>query len=115
MNPFDAWRHDLMLEEELTADIIDRIRGVHGDRADRALKGLAEDRVKQYNDFTVVVGHRDEYIIEAQSCTCEDYQYNLDPEDPTDQCWHVIAAEIADILDEADTYNMWYADMRDFI
>jgi predicted nucleic acid-binding Zn finger protein len=71
--------------------------------------------VKEYRDFTVVVGHGDEYIVEDDSCTCKDAEYNLDAGDPTDLCWHAIAVAIAERIDAVDHHDMWYSDVRDFI
>lgn len=102
-----------MLEETqtLTAPIVDTLIDHHGDRAKRAITAVTESRIKQYKDFTIVVGHHEEYIIENNSCTCDDVQYNLDHDDPTDRCWHSIAAEIATILDTADHHDIWYTDV----
>lgn len=87
----------------------------HGGRGRRAIDAVSEERVKQYLDFTVVVGHGDEYIIENGRCNCKDAAYNLDPDDPSQQCWHALAVDIADRIDAIDHHDLWYAEVRDFL
>ncbi|MFB6174064.1 MAG: hypothetical protein ABEI39_05415 [Halobacteriales archaeon] len=109
------WRADLEAAGELTPGIVDRIAAAHGDRGLRAIDAVSEERVKQYRDFTVVVGHEDEYIIEDGACTCKDAEYNLDPEDPDQRCWHALAVEIARRVGAVDHHEMWYSEVRDFL
>jgi predicted nucleic acid-binding Zn finger protein len=111
----DDWRDVLAETGELDADIVRRILEQHGDRGQRAIEAVTEERVKQYRDFTVVVGHSDEYVVEDESCTCEDAHYNLDPEDPGQRCWHALAVAIATRIDAVDHHDMWYSDVRDFL
>jgi len=100
---------------ELTPEGVDRITAVHGDRGQQAIEAVAEERVKRYRDFTVVVGHDDEYIVEDDGCTCADAEYNLDAEDPDQLCWHAIAVHVAEAIDATDDHDMWYSDVRDFL
>jgi predicted nucleic acid-binding Zn finger protein len=109
------WTAALDAAGELTPDVVDRIIAAHGSRGRRAIEAVGERRVKQYRDFTVVVGHADEYVVEDGGCTCEDSQYNLDTDDPDELCWHVIAAKIAPRIDAVDYHDMWYSDVREFI
>jgi len=111
----DDWRADLAAAGELTPAVVERVTAIHGDRGARAIEAVAEGRVKEYRDFTVVVGHSDEYVVEGRGCTCEDTLYNLDPDDPTDLCWHALAAAIADPIDAADYHDMYYSDVREFL
>ena len=115
MTAVDEWRAELREAGELSPDIVDRITTVHGSRGVRAIEAVAEDRVKEYRDFTVVVGHSDEYVVEGQSCTCEDSTYNLDADEPTDLCWHVLAVLIARDIDAVDHHDMYYSEVRDFL
>jgi predicted nucleic acid-binding Zn finger protein len=108
----DDWRDALAAEGELTAPITERLLADHGDRGQRAIEAASEGRVKQYNDFTVVVGHEDEYIIEDGGCTCRDSQYNLGPDE---SCWHAIAVDVAERVDEVDHHDMFYSEVRDFL
>jgi predicted nucleic acid-binding Zn finger protein len=108
----DDWRDALADRGELTPAITERILDAHGDRGQRAIEAASEGRVKQYEDFTVVVGHDDEYIVEAGSCNCEDAQYNLGPEE---SCWHALAAAIAAPIGEVDHHDMYYSEVRDFL
>jgi predicted nucleic acid-binding Zn finger protein len=111
----DDWQGDLAEAGELTPGIAGRILDVHGERGKRALEAVAEGRVKEYRDFTVVVGYEDEYVVEDGGCTCKDSEYNLDPEDPAQRCWHVLAAAVAERVDAVDHHDMWYSEVRDFL
>ncbi|RKD98395.1 hypothetical protein [Halopiger aswanensis] len=114
-NPVERWQADLEEAGELTPDIVDRISRLHGDRGVQAVEAVGENRVKTYRDFTIVVGYDDEYIVEDGGCTCKDSEYNLDPDDPTDLCWHVIAVAIARRIGHVDYHDMWYSDVRELI
>ena len=109
------WRTALDERGDLDSEIASRIIEIHGDRGVRAIEAVAERRVKEYLDFTVVVGHSDEYIIEDDGCTCKDSSYNLAPDDPDQRCWHVLATEIARRVDALDHHEMWYSEVRDFV
>ena len=105
------WRVRLAEAGELTPPIID----AHASRGVRAIEAVSERRVKEYRDFTVVVGHEDEYIVENGGCNCKDSEYNLDAEDPTQRCWHSLAVDIAERVDAVDHHDMWYSEVRDFL
>jgi predicted nucleic acid-binding Zn finger protein len=111
----EGWQADLDAAGELTPAVVERITAVHGSRGVRAIEAVAEERVKAYRDFTVVVGRGDEYVVEAGGCTCEDSAYNLDPTDPTQRCWHALAVAIARRTDAVDHHDMWYAEVREFL
>jgi Uncharacterized metal-binding protein len=111
----DDWEATLSTAGELTPEGVDRIVSLHGERGCTAIEAVGERRVKEYRDFTVVVGHAEEYIIEGDSCNCADSEYNLDPEDPREICWHAIAVKIARAIDARDHHDMWYSDVRDFL
>ncbi len=115
MTAVDEWYGALEAAGELTPEGVDRIVAVHGDRGQQALEAVAEERVKIYRDFTVVVGHEDEYIVEDDGCTCKDAEFNLDAADPEQLCWHAIAVRIAGAIDEVDEHDMWYSDVREFL
>jgi predicted nucleic acid-binding Zn finger protein len=111
----EEWQDTLAAAGELTPEAVARIVAVHGDRGQRAIEAVGEGRVKEYRDFTVVVGHADEYVVEDGGCTCKDSEYNLDPTDPEQLCWHAIAARVALAIDAADHHDMWYSDVREFL
>jgi predicted nucleic acid-binding Zn finger protein len=113
--PPEDWRAELESAGELTPPIVEAILREHGDRGQRAIDAVGEGRVKGYNDFTVVVGHTEEYIVEGGGCTCKDAAYNLDPADPSQRCWHAIAADIAERIDEIDRHDMFYSEVRDLL
>nr|WP_255195049.1 hypothetical protein [Halorarius litoreus] len=115
MNAVEAWQTALDDSGELSPDVVDRILKLHGERGAKAIEAVAEERVKEYNDFTVVVGHEDEYVVEDGACQCRDAQYNLDADDPTALCWHVIAVHIAERVGKVDYHDMWYSDVREFL
>jgi predicted nucleic acid-binding Zn finger protein len=111
----EEWAATLAAAGELTSEAADAIIATHGDRGVRAIEAVGERRVKEYRDFTVVVGHSEEYVVENGVCECEDARYNLDPEDPTDLCWHVIAAKVARRIGAVDHHDMWYSEVREFL
>ena len=110
-----AWLRDLAGAGELIPSAVESMLAIHGDRGGRAIEAVSEVRVKQYRDFMIVVGHEDEYVVEAGGCTCKDSAYNLDPDDPDDRCWHVLAAAIAERIGEVDHHEMWYSEVREFL
>ena len=111
----NGWRAMLADEGRLTATIVDAIVSTHGSRGRRAIEAVSESRVKQYRDFTVVVGFDDEYIVEEGQCTCKDAEYNLASDDPDQRCWHSLAVDVARGLDEVDHHDMWYSEVREFL
>ncbi|MBX0295671.1 hypothetical protein [Haloarcula nitratireducens] len=115
MSTVDEWVRLLESEGELSPEAVTAIVDAHGDRGTRAIEAVGESRVKQYRDFTVVVGYEDEYIVEDGGCHCADAEYNLDSDDPDELCWHAIAARIAEAVDAVDEHDMWYSDVRDFL
>ena len=115
MTAVDEWEQLLVDAGELTPAAVDRIATVHGDRGVRAIEAIDERRVKEYNDFTVVVGHEDEYIVENDGCTCKDAEYNLDADDPEQLCWHAVVVRIARAIGAVDHHGMWYSDVREFL
>ncbi|NHX37154.1 MULTISPECIES: SWIM zinc finger family protein [Halolamina] len=112
--PDEDWRDRLAEAGELTPEIAGAILDAHGDRGSRAIEAVSEGRVKEYRDFTVVVGHEDEYVIEDDGCTCADSAYNIDSE-AGERCWHVLAVAIAERVGAVDHHDMWYSEVREFI
>lgn len=115
MTAVDEWEQALATTGSLTPELVDRIINLHGDRGQRAIEAVGEGRVKSYRDFTVVVGHSEEYVVENDGCSCRDAEYNLDVDDPEQLCWHAIAVRIARAIGELDEHDMWYSDVHDFI
>lgn len=111
MSAVDEWVAELSEKGDLTPTAVQQVLETHGARGRRAIEGVGEQRVKQYNDFTVVVGRGDEYIVEGRSCLCPDSRYNLDRDDPDQLCWHVIAVLIAGAIQVFETYDQWYAEV----
>ena len=115
MTAVDEWERVLREAGEITPDAVERITTLHGNRGARAVEAVGEDRVKGYRDFTVVVGHEEEYVVEDDGCTCKDAEFNLDAADPEQLCWHAIAVRIARAIDAVDQHDMWYSDVREFL
>ncbi|PSQ09592.1 hypothetical protein BRC95_00560 [Halobacteriales archaeon QS_5_68_33] len=115
MSAVEEWEAALAEAGELTPAVVDAILDAHGERGARAIEAVAEERVKEYRDFTVVVGHEGEYVVEDDSCECADATYNLDDDDPDQLCWHAIAVRIARHVDAVDHHDMWYAEVREFL
>ena len=114
-DPADDWRTALAAAGRLTPAIVDALVSTHGDRGQRAIEAVSETRVKQYRDFTVVVGHDDEYIVEDGGCTCKDAEYNLASDDPDQRCWHSLAVDVAEGVGAVDYHDMWYSEVREFL
>ncbi|WP_435196489.1 hypothetical protein [Natronomonas sp. EA1] len=115
MTGVDEWTALLAEEGRLSPAAVDAILTTHGERGATAIEAVGESRVKEYRDFTVVVGHAEEYIVEDGACECRDAQYNLDSEDPDQLCWHVIAVAIARRVGAVDHHDMWYSEVREFL
>ena len=111
----EQWQAALEEAGTLAPEAAKAIVSLHGDRGARAIEAVSEDRVKQYRDFTVVVGHSGEHVVENGGCTCKDAEYNLDRDDPAQRCWHALAVEIARRVDRVDHHDMWYSDVHDFL
>ena len=109
------WEEKLTDTGELTGEIAEELLSLHGNRGAKAIDAVTEKRVKAYNDFMVVVGYGDEYIVEGDACLCDDAMYNLDLTDPTQRCWHVLAVRIARAIDALDEHDMWYSEVREFL
>ncbi|AGK61025.1 putative metal-binding protein [Archaeoglobus sulfaticallidus PM70-1] len=78
----------------------------YGKRGEKAFIYLKEDRVKKYRDFFIVVGEN-EYIVEENFCTCEDFQINLKGKKP---CSHIIAMLIARKIGHYRKFDKYYTD-----
>ena len=115
MTGAEDWKDELAEAGELTPPIVQAVLDAHGDRGSRAIEAVSEGRVKQYRDFTVVVGHADEYVVEDGGCTCADSAYNLEGNDEGKRCWHAIAVDIAQRVGRVDHHDMWYSEVREFI
>jgi predicted nucleic acid-binding Zn finger protein len=111
----EEWEAALAEAGELTPAVARRIVELHGRRGRRAIEAVGEERVKEYRDFTVVVGETDEYVVEGGGCACKDSRYNLDPDDPSERCWHALAVVIARRVGAVDHHDMWYSDVREFL
>jgi predicted nucleic acid-binding Zn finger protein len=114
-DPAADWRAALAETGRLTPAIVDAVVSTHGGRGRRAIEAVSEGRVKQYRDFTVVVGYEDEYVVEGGQCTCKDAEYNLSQTDPDQRCWHSVAVDVARRVGEVDHHDMWYSEVREFL
>jgi predicted nucleic acid-binding Zn finger protein len=74
----------------------------YGEQGRRALAAAEAGSVKRYLDFVVVVGTRDEYIVEDGLCTCDRSLIR------NGFCWHQLAARIAVLAGLCEEYDLWY-------
>ena len=74
----------------------------YGEQGRRALEAVEAGSVKRYLDFVVVVGGRDEYIVEGDLCTCDRSLIR------NGFCWHQLAARIAVLAELCEEYDLWY-------
>ena len=82
----------------------------YGNRGKKGLEIVTERRVKQYNDYFVVVGESDEYVVEDDLCTCKDFLFNTGKNGA--KCSHMIAVQVAKQKGVIDTVDAWYQDVR---
>jgi predicted nucleic acid-binding Zn finger protein len=83
---------------ELESVLIER----YGPRGKKALKVVEESRVKRYFDFFVVVGYNDEYVVDEEFCTCNDFLFR------GRECVHLLAVRVARETGCYERYESWY-------
>ena len=88
----------------LTPEFRTCIEHAYKDRGRKALAAVDEQQVKRYQDFFIVVGHSDEYIVEGDFCTCSDFLFR------GRECWHILAVRIAERTGLYESYDLWYQD-----
>jgi predicted nucleic acid-binding Zn finger protein len=91
-------------ERGLTPSVRDGILQCCGERGRKALKAIDENRIKKYRDFFVVVGSSNEYIVDEDFCTCQDFVFR------GGRCWHILAVEIAERVGVYEEIDAWYLD-----
>ena len=74
----------------------------YGERGNKALKVVEDRRVKKYCDFFVVVGHNDEYVVDEEFCTCNDFLFR------GRECIHLLAVRVACATGCYERYDTWY-------
>jgi predicted nucleic acid-binding Zn finger protein len=74
----------------------------YGSRGKKALKAVEEKRVKKYCDFFVVVGYSDEYVVDEEFCTCNDFLFR------GRECVHILAVRLARETGCYERYTTWY-------
>ena len=111
MSEVDDWRAALDAAGELQPAIVTAILSAHGDRGGKAIDAVAEQRVKRYRDFTVVVGYNTKEWSEEGGRSGKDRQYDLDDDA---QWWQEQAGGIAERVDAIDHHERWYSDVREF-
>lgn len=107
------WRHAidevftrLRREKTLTAEDVDRLQRIFGDRFTKALHALDEGRVRKHvfapsgRIVWTVVGEEREYQILplATFCACNDFYFRVISLDAF-LCYHLLAQKLADALD----------------
>lgn len=96
---------ELRLGGSLTPGLRDEVIRIFGERGRKALSAIDEGRVKRYRDFFVVVGKSDEYIVDEDFCTCNDFIFR------GGRCWHILAGQIAALTGRYESYDLWYQDV----
>ncbi len=96
------WKR-LRESHELTAELRDDIIRFFGEGGRTALRAVEDGQVKKYLDFFVVVGRSDEYVVDAEFCTCRAQVFK-------GFCWHVLAGRIAEITKKYEEIDEWYLD-----
>ncbi|MCP1715247.1 putative nucleic acid-binding Zn finger protein [Methanocalculus alkaliphilus] len=92
----------LQSEKRLTDEGRRGIIHAYQERGEKAILAVEHGNVKKYIDFWVVVGRRDEYIVEDGFCTCEDFLYR------GGECWHSIAVRIARCCSLFEEFDLYY-------
>ncbi len=90
----------------ISYDLYKSLLLTYGKRGEKAFNYLKEDRIKKYLDFFVIVGE-EEYIVEDDFCTCNDFQINLRGRSP---CAHILALKISKLLKHYKEFNLYYVD-----
>jgi predicted nucleic acid-binding Zn finger protein len=93
---------ELHCGSSLTLDRKEALVHQHGERGKKALKVVEERRVKKYCDFFVVVGYNDEYVVDEEFCTCNDFLFR------GRECIHILAVRLACATGCYERYNTWY-------
>jgi predicted nucleic acid-binding Zn finger protein len=93
MEPDEFWER-LKEERCLTARLREELLRIYGERGRKALDAIDSGRVMHYRDFVVVAGSSDQYVVEDDFCTCQDFLYRRGP------CWHLLAVRLATITGE---------------
>lgn len=97
----DLWK-GLERERRITPEFESCLLAAHGERGRKALLAVKESRVKGYLDFHVVVGVEDEYVVDGEFCTCDDFLYR------GRECSHMLAVRIALLTGAIERYRLWY-------
>lgn len=113
--PLGNYNPTMKSSDALTTPQTEEIVEKFGPRGRKAIQAITECRVKQYRDFTVVVGHGDEYIVEDEICTCKGAEYNMKTKDISKKCWHLLAVHIAEKTGTIEYHDMWYSEVRDLL
>ncbi len=95
----------LRQRQKLDDEIQHLIEEIYGERGRKAIAAVKYGNVKRYRDFFIVVGQSDEYVVENDYCTCNDFVYR------SRECWHIIAVKIARETGNYEDYNLWYQDI----
>jgi predicted nucleic acid-binding Zn finger protein len=86
----------------LTLDLREALEKQYGVRGKKALRTVEERRVKKYRDFFVVVGYNDEYVVDEDFCTCNDFLFRRR------ECVHILAMRVARDTGCYEGYDSWY-------
>lgn len=89
---------------ELSPEAKHSLIHAYQERGEKAILAVEHGNVKKYRDFWVVVGRSDEYIVEEDFCTCDDFRFR------GGNCWHSLAVRIAEICHLYEEFDLFYTE-----
>jgi len=99
----DLWQR-IREKHALDTALREEIETEFGAKGKKALAAIDAGKVKQYQDFFVVEGRTDEYVVDEDFCTCRDFLYR------GRTCWHLLAVRIAFMTGLLIPVDSWYVD-----
>lgn len=91
-------------ESGLTPEIREALLKRYRTRGQKALEAVESGKIVKYNDFFVVAGRNEDYIVEDDFCTCKDFTYR------GRCCQHILAVRIATLTGQYTSKDAWYLD-----
>jgi len=98
---------DIKENGKLSADNIDELEKIFGDRVQKAIGLVSSNKVVKYTFVPskiirwVVVGHEKEYlVIEKTFCSCKGFIYTTLLRKGAPSCYHLLARELAERMNK---------------
>jgi predicted nucleic acid-binding Zn finger protein len=103
----------LRKKQKLSASDFEKLEKIFGERVKKALEIIGENRIKQYHFYPsgiirwVVQGHKKEYLVIKHSfCSCKDFLFNALLRREIPSCYHLLARELAEKIDQYELIEM---------